>query len=192
MKTSLLTLLLAAAVVVSVDAQKLNFGIKAGLNIANQDYESEGISISPDSRTSFHVGGFLTFMFSDKIGLQPELMYSDVGSQWDIIGEEMDVKMQYLSLPVLVRYQPIDLLNIHAGPQFSYRLKAEGGDENMDDDTQDIEVAAAIGAGVDLPIGIGFSARYVLGLTDAFDVEDVTVKNNVVQLSLTYRFGKSE
>lgn len=154
-------MLALAAFIASVDAQKINFGIKAGLNIANQDYESEGISISPDARTSFHVGGFVTYMISDKIGVQPELLYNDVGSQWDMVDEQLDVKVQYLSLPVLVRYQPIDLLNIHFGPQLSYRLKAERGNDNVDDDTQDIEVAAAIGAGVDLPVGIGLSARYV-------------------------------
>jgi hypothetical protein len=160
------------------------------LNIANQNYESDGISISPDSRTAFHAGLFMTYMFSDRIGLQPELLYNQEGSTWKISNEKTTVKMHYLSLPILVRYQPIELLNIHAGPQFSYRMKAESGDENLEDETKDLEIGAAVGAGIDLPIGLGFSARYIFGLSDAFDLEDVTVKNNVIQISVTYRLLK--
>jgi hypothetical protein len=185
-------LFIAMVIAIGSQAQGVSFGLKAGLNFANQDFEAEGFSISPDARTAFHVGAFATIMFSETFGFQPELMYNGAGSKWKAFGDEATIKMDYLSLPLLLRYQPIELLNLHAGPQFSYLLSAEADGEDFKDDAENLEIGLAFGAGVDLPMGIGFTARYVLGLSNAMADsfgEDVTVKNNIIQLSVTFRFG---
>jgi hypothetical protein len=187
MKRLVLTLLGAFLFASVADAQSFSLGLKAGLNIANQDYESSGASLSPDSRTGFHAGVYGVYMFSEQFGLQPELMYNQAGSTWDAVDEEIDVEMDYLSLPIIFRYQPFEILNIHIGPQLSYCLKAEGDGEDFKDDAKDIEFAGVIGAGVEFPVGLGLSARYNLGLSDATDMRGVTIKNNIFQVSVSYR-----
>jgi len=137
-------------------------------------------------------------MFSESFGLQPELLFSSAGAKMD----DSKIKMSYISLPVMLRYQPIEILNVHAGPQFGFlaSAKADDGDESMDvkEAYKGLDLGLGIGAGLDLPMGIGFTARYVLGLSNISDGDDeffgdeVTVKNNAIQLSVTYRFGGAE
>ncbi len=190
MKKSVLLFVAVVAFSAASYAQGVSFGVKAGVNFASQKWEAGGFSVSPDGRTAFHVGGFVTAMFSEKFGLQPELLYNSVGT-----GEEdFEIAMDYLSVPVLFRYQPIELLNIHAGPQFGFLLSAKSDGEDVKEFTKGLDVGAAVGAGVDLPMGLGFTARYIMGLTNVMDDEDnegVEVKNNVFQISVTYRFGSN-
>jgi hypothetical protein len=192
-KTLLVVIAFFAAASASF-AQGVSFGVKAGVNVANQSFKSEGISLSPDARTGFHVGGFVTAMFTEKLGLQPEVLYSNAGCTINFLGEKIKQKFDYVSVPVLVRYQPIEILNLHAGPQFGFLLNAEqeydGETEDLKDGTKGLDVGAAFGAGIDLPMGLGFSARYILGLSNISDAdEDFTMKNNILQLSVTFRFG---
>jgi hypothetical protein len=196
MKKLVLTLTAVCALTLASFAQGVSFGAKAGINLANQKYEAQGYSVSPDALMGFHIGGFATIMFSETFGIQPELLYSSVGSKVDFSGDDIKSKWSYITVPVMFRYQPIKILNIHAGPQFAFLA---GAKQELDGDSEDIEgtkgfeLAGAFGAGLDLPMGIGFTARYVLGLSsimeESDDIEDFTVKNNVFQLSLTYRFG---
>jgi hypothetical protein len=199
MKKLVLTLIAVCAFTFASFAQGVTFGAKAGINLANQKYEAEGFSVSPDARVGFHIGGFATIMFSETFGIQPELLYSAVGSKFDFSGDEMVSKWSYITVPVMFRYQPIELLNIHAGPQFGILAgaKSEVDGESVDiENTKGLEIAAAFGAGIDLPMGLGFSGRYVLGLSNIVDetedFEGYSIKNNVFQLSVTYRFGGAE
>ena len=186
MKKIVLLLVTIVAFSAASYAQGVSFGIKAGVNIANQKYDADGFSFSPDAKAGFHVGGFVTFMFSETFGLQPELLFNTVGAKMD----DQSLDMSYLSVPVLIRYQPIELLNIHVGPQFGFLMNAKVEDEDVKDGFKGLDVGAAFGAGIDLPAGIGFSARYVLGLSNISEESDeITVKNNVFQISLSYRFG---
>jgi hypothetical protein len=201
MKKLVLTLCAICAFAAASFAQGVSFGLKAGVNLANQQYKSGGFSVSPDGLLGFHVGGYATIMFSENFGLQPELMFSSVGSKFDFGGgDEMVSKFSYVTVPIMLRYQPIEILNIHAGPQIGIlagaKAEVDGQSEDIEN-TKGLEVAAGFGAGIDLPMGIGFTARYVLGLTNIMeegdpDFGDVTVKNNVFQISVTYRFGGAE
>jgi hypothetical protein len=172
-------------------AQGISGGIKAGLNFANQTYEASGFSISPDGRTSFHAGVFATINMGT-IGIQPELLYNSVGSKFD----DDVTKINYLTLPVMVRVNFAKVFNIHAGPQFGFLLSAknefDGDTEDIKDQLKGLDLGLGIGAGLDLPMGVTASVRYCLGLSDINDTEgDFTAKNNVLQLSVGYKlFGK--
>lgn len=187
-------LFLGALAISSVAMCQIEFGIKAGLNLADQKFDTDFGDISLDSRTSFHGGVFLTTWMSDQMAIQPELLYNSVGSK----SGDLVTKMNYLSIPVLFRYQIIELLNVHAGPQFGLFLNGEqefDGDASDIEDVKTLDTGLAFGAGVDLPAGINFTLRYILGLsniddTDGGDFDDYTVKNNVLQLSVGYKLIK--
>ncbi len=192
MKKSVLLFVAVVAFSAASYAQGVSFGVKAGVNVANQKWSAGNSSETGDALIGFHVGGFATVMFSEKFGLQPELLYNAVGAKMD----DAEFKSSYLSVPVLFRYQPIEILNIHAGPQFGFLMSAKVEDEDFKDYMKGLDMGLGFGAGVDLPMGIGFTARYVLGLTNTWDVEEIgefgddfSVKNNVFQISLSYRFG---
>ena len=121
MKKTLIAFALIACCAGTTWAQGLSGGIKVGANFANQKYKSDFGNLSPDARTSLHLGVYATMMFSETFGLQPELLYNSVGSKLDFSdlgGEEVVSKFNYLAIPVMLRYNPVPIFNIHAGPQF--------------------------------------------------------------------------
>lgn len=170
-------------------AQGLSGGLKAGVNFSNQVYSGDGFSASADGRTGFHVGGYLNLGFSENFSLQPELIYNSVGSK---IGDTA-FKTDYLSIPVMLKYNPVAIFNVHAGPQFGLLMSAKSGDEDVKDALKGLDLGLGFGAGVDLPMGLGVTARYILGLSNIGEDEgmgDATVKNTAFQLSVSYKlFG---
>ena len=198
MKKTLLTLSIIAFCAYGASAQGISGGLKLGANFASQKFSSEGFDFSPSSRTSLHGGFYLTVMVSETFGVQPELLYNSVGSKIEFGGEDVVSQFDYLTIPVMLRYSPVKVFNIHAGPQFGFlmsaKAKADGDSQDIKEGYKGLDLGLGLGAGVDLPMGLGISARYVLGLSNIADLEDGeegSLKNNVVQLSVSYRlFGE--
>ena len=182
----------------SAFAQNISGGLKAGLNFANQDISSSGISLDTKSKLGFQAGAFLTVMFNEKMGLQPEILYSMQGSELDIDGSDGTFNFNYLNIPVLFRYNITDMINLHAGPQIGMLLSAElesdGDTEDVKDSFKGSDFGLAVGGGVDLPMGLGFGARYTFGLSkiaDDPDFWDGDWSNSAFQLYASYKlFGK--
>src|SRR5687767_13717662 len=91
-------------------------GLKAGVNVSklnNDDLESSSI-------TSFHGGAFALFKFT-AIGIQPELLFSQQGTSIDDVSlGKGDLKMSYMTIPVMVKFYLPGGFNIQAGPQFGF------------------------------------------------------------------------
>jgi hypothetical protein len=187
MKKLIFTVVVAICFSTGVMAQGISGGIKAGLNFANQKYDAGSFSASPDARTSFHAGVFAIIKMGT-LGLQPEILYNSVGSKFD---DEVS-KIDYVSIPVLIRFNFAKIVNIHVGPQFGVLLSAKAEDVDFKDELKSTDLGVAAGVGLDLPMGLIVSARYVAGLSDINDAGgDLKLKNNVMQLSVGYKlFGK--
>lgn len=54
-----------------------HLGAKAGLNFSNLTGDDADL----DGRTSFHLGLIAEIMFSEKFGIQPEVLYSAQGAK---------------------------------------------------------------------------------------------------------------
>lgn len=190
MKRTFFTLTLIAFCAYGAVAQGISGGLKAGVNFSNQVYSGGGFNASADARTGFHVGGYLNLGFSDNFSVQPELLYNSLGAKIT----DTDFKTDYVSIPVMLKYNPVAIFNIHAGPQFGFLMSAKSGDEDVKDSMKGLDLGVGIGAGVDLPMGLGVTARYVAGLSNIADEDgmgDVTLKNTAFQLSLSYKlFGQ--
>jgi hypothetical protein len=180
---------------INLMAQGLGFGIKAGANISNTNISSDQYSLDTKSKFGFHGGVFVTFMFSDKLGVQPELLYSTQGSEYDESTFDGALSMDYINIPVLLRYNINEMFSVHVGPQFGILVKAEeeinGNTEDIKDDFKSSDVSAAFGVEVDLPAKLGFGARYVIGLSnvlaDAGSFGDAELKNGVIQVYVKFR-----
>jgi len=169
------TLLSITAIFSTVNAQGLGIGIKGGVNFANQSITD----INTNSRTGFHVGAYAVIAFSEKWGIQPELLYSAQGSE---LPDETS-EFNYMSIPILLRWKLASVLSVHAGPQFSTLLDAKIDGDNIKDDIKNSDFGLALGATVHLPLGLNGGVRYVWGFTNVSDLQDDTeVKNSVVQV----------
>lgn len=180
--------------------QGISGGVKAGMSLANQKWTSQGISLDTKAKPGLHAGVFLTAMINEKFGVQPEALFSMQGSRWDFSGNDSKLKFAYVDVPVLLRYNITEMISVHAGPQFGILMSAEAEDESGDtedikDEMKSIDFGGAAGAEVVLPMGLGFGARYVIGLSniadsDDADLDELEVKNRNFQIYVFYKlFG---
>lgn len=165
----------------TVFAQGFGVGIKGGLNFASLD----GVS-NNSSRTGIHFGAYAKVMVNDKFGIQGEAFYSVQGSETTVATVKQTIDANYINIPILLRISPVPILNIHAGPQFGLLLNADQGGQDIKDQLKGSDVSAAIGAGLDLPMGLNFTLRYIKGLSDINDGGGSSVKNNIFQVSVGF------
>src|SRR4030095_9265914 len=102
-------LLVAASIYSYSQTPKTQFGVKAGLNVANLDV-SNGSDF--DSRTSFYVGGLAHIHLTKYWALQPELYYSGQGGK----NSDGTLKADYLNVPVLLQYMVGTGFRLETGP----------------------------------------------------------------------------
>jgi len=194
--TVLIALMISCVLSVSQAQSKAGFGLKGGINVASQFTTGEGLNVNVESILRFHGGAYVHYFILNKIAIQPELLISGKGSKWDDPYTDTKDLLTYVDIPLLIRFQPVKLLNIHAGPQFSYLLSAVQDDissgEKFDimDWYNKAEIGIAVGAEANLPLNINLSIRYILGISEASnDVEYIDPwKNSYVQVSIGYRF----
>ncbi|MGF1556389.1 outer membrane beta-barrel protein, partial [Paucihalobacter sp.] len=96
---------------VTTYSQGVDFGIKFGANFANIS-DASGL----DNKTGFHAGAFAALKFNDKVALQGELLYSQQGAKFS----PGDFNLDYVNVPVIVKYYLVQGLNIQLGPQFGF------------------------------------------------------------------------
>ena len=169
-----------------MQAQGLNFGLKAGANFSNfsGDINSDGI-------TSFHAGGVLEINLVPTFSVQAEALFSSQGGEAlyeeeGAVGVARDINLDYISVPVMAKFYVLpDRLSLMAGPQFSFLVnEAEEAFE-----TKSFDLAASGGVELKIIAGLFAQARYNIGLTDVNDSGfEGDVKNSVFQLSVGYMF----
>ncbi|SDS27613.1 Outer membrane protein beta-barrel domain-containing protein [Formosa sp. Hel1_31_208] len=201
MKKLLVCLFVTVFALAFVNAQNTNesvkFGAKAGVNFSDITGDDAD---SFKGRTSFHVGGAVEIPISESFSIQPEILYSSQGSDWEEMFEGMTfsgtVKADFLNVPIMAKYYVVEGLSIEAGPQVGILLSAkeetEGEEVDIKDDLKGIDFGVNFGLGYQLDNGINFAARYNLGLSDLNDNPDFlgesSYKNSVIQLSVGYFF----
>lgn len=156
-----------------------SFGIKAGVNFADLNgSDAEGL----DSYTSFHFGVLKEWVIFDNLSLQPELLYSTQGAKVD--GTDDKFKLNYINLPIVLKFYLTDAFSIHAGPQFGLLL---GETENvLPIDTKTFEYGGAFGVDYALSNNFFVQGRYNPGFSEIAD--EVDIKNSVIQISLGVTF----
>jgi len=158
-------------------AQGIDFGIKAGVNFATITDAS-----SFSNKTGFVGGIFAGIKFNDKVAIQGDLLYSQQGADLDIGA----IDLNYVNIPVVLKYFFIKGLNLQVGPQFGFIV-----DDNFKElpdlaKTGSFDLTGVVGVGYDLPLGIRIDGRYNFGLTDV--IKDAGGKNTVITLSVGYSF----
>jgi hypothetical protein len=179
-------------------------GLKAGPNFAKINTDASA-SENYKSRTGFHGGAFVLIK-ATKIGIQPEILFSQQGSKVTINNKDYESNFSYINVPIIIKLYTVAGINLQAGPQFGFVNSAKapvistvaGQQQVTATDVKDLakksDFTLALGAGWDLPFGLTIDARYNLGLSKIYDKAPTTqtenAKNQVIQVSLGYKIFK--
>ncbi len=185
---ALLTVCVAKA---QFSAGDFTWGAKVGLNATNIS------NLDLKNKASIHVGAFMEWNLSDFIGLSPEVVYSRQGAADKNGDVKSKLRVNYLNIPVLLKFYVLEGLSVDAGPQFGIalnsNLKQKVGDSSTKTKVKDVNTFD-----MSFPIGLSYtyeglilSARYNIGLTNMWDKgsSGINTKNHVFQFSLGYRLS---
>ncbi len=81
MKKLIVAIAIIAVSTTSVNAQgKTNFGVKAGITSSNLKFSGVGQNLSFDSKIGFYGGVFAEIGVAENFAVQPEILYSLLGT----------------------------------------------------------------------------------------------------------------
>lgn len=198
MMKSLMTVALITVAVAAYSQAQFAIGVKGGPNFARLDVKSPEATYQ--SRTGWHGGAFMLIK-AGKIGVQPEILFSQQGSKIKFNTQDLKANYSYLNIPVILKLYTVAGINLQLGPQFGFLTQAESNYDpitNQPTSKQDFkeaykksDVSLALGAGWDLPFGLSLDGRYNLGLSKIDDGPSVeATKNQVWQISVGYKLFK--
>ncbi len=188
MKKYLSVALAALLMTGAATAQKVNLGIKGGLN-------SFSLETDPDqdykNRTNFNVGLLGHIHLGPQFGLQPEIVYSGQGGK--INSGNLQTKLGYINVPVNLQYMFDNGFRLQAGPQVGFLLSAKNEVGSDEVDVKDLYKTVDFGITAGLSYvhpstGFGVDARYNLGLTDVTENSLNEAKNRGFQVGVFYLF----
>ena len=166
--------------------QAVIYGVKAGLNMTTfTGNDVESAKLQP----SFHVGGFANFLITDKITVQPEILYSGKGAKYD----QGNYRLGYINVPVLAQYNDASGFFAEAGPQAGLLLTAKrktGQTLDIKDDLKSADFSWVVGLGYKTASGVGIGARYDFGYYNIATAG--IIRNKAILISIIYTFGVNE
>ena len=185
MKKILLLAVIAVLGVTNVNAQKINFGVKGGLNFASISGDN---TKEIDPVAAFNFGLLSEIPISEKFSFQPEVMFS--GQGYSFKDKDNLIALNYLNVPLMGKYYVTKGLSIEAGPQLGFLLSAKDEKKDVKDSFKTFDFGVNFGLGYKLENGINFGVRYNLGLTDINNLDNYSGKNRngVLQVSVGYFF----
>jgi len=183
--------LMALSFCTTLLAQPPKFGIKGGINLANIKSDEGNFN----NRLGFHAGLISHIHLAPEWAIQPEVVYSSQGAKYTLDnGEEHDLQLNYVNVPVMVQYMFNNGFRLQTGPQVGFLVNTKdkyAGQETeffTSGDFKDIDAAWSFGLGYLSETGFGIDGRYNLGLTNINDFGTANLKNNVFQVGLFYLF----
>lgn len=185
-----LRIFLLAALLIGISLQNSHaqlasnptFGVKGGFNLSNVAGD-----VDNQTRFSWHGGVYSEIFFDYFLMLQLEALYTSVGH-----GGPSTLRLNYVYIPVLLRYNLDYNFNVHTGLQPGFLITANNVFGDVKTDVKDFFKGFDLG----LPIGVGwqfsggqyvFNVRYTIGLTNVSSVDLETRRNNYFSFSFGYK-----
>jgi hypothetical protein len=194
-------------------AQGLRPGVEAGVNFQNLNGKDQnGVKSSNKLITGFHAGVNVLMPIAPEIYFQPGLLFAVKGATYDLIPNNVTVRLNYLELPLNLVYRGQlgnNFILLGFGPYVAYALNGKytindvktnvSFQSTMDQNTSGValrrfDAGANIFAGYELSGGIYLTLNAQLGLINvnpkntSVSTDKSTLKNTGFGISLGYRF----
>jgi hypothetical protein len=146
------------------------FGFKAGVNVSHMNFSrghnSPALNIVTTWGKEINIGFIVLVPLTDKLFFQPEYSYAQMGGE--IKAAKTIYKLNYLSMPLLLKYQLVEHFSLLAGPQFDILLNAkktiDGNAADITHDTEERSIGVAAGVEYEISNSFTIDARYMQGL----------------------------
>jgi len=207
----LCTLLVCATI--TAQSEKVKIGVKAGLNIASLTFDENELESS--QKTGFTAGIMAEIPLAKNFSVQPEVLYSQQGMKFsysdiDVANSsyKSTITLNYLNIPVMLKYYVLKGLSVQAGPQIGILLKSNnkyqdnflGYDNhenyNLSDYTNAFDTSVNLGVGYQFKDKFYVDLRYNISYSDVFKeansngnyVINSDMRNRVFQITIGYFF----
>jgi hypothetical protein len=195
-------------------AQEIKYGLKGGLNTSNlKGIVPISINSNQKEKSIFGVnlGCFVEIKLTEKLAFQPELIFSMQGNKLERDEEQQKgvfiskTRINYLNIPLLVKYYIENKLYVEFGPQVGLLLNIKQDVSNIsifdpalitNEDNKDInDITKKTDYGFNLGLGFEFSDRTFINIRSNFapsNINDVyasknKIQNEVFQISIGYK-----
>src|SRR6056297_427861 len=189
MRKSILVVLLVGLMVVGSFAQ-MNYGVKGGLTLGKVSTDDVPSSVDRKFRMGFAFGGMMVMPLNENMELQTELMYVMKGEKFEEGSFDMEIKMDVLEVPVLLKYKFAENMAAYGGISLDYIVSAKVEEEGYELDLLEEDLVKTFGMGLSFGAQymmdkIIIDARYDLGLTNMVEDDFMTeeAKFNTIYLT---------
>jgi hypothetical protein len=192
MKNTILSSLALLLIVVAAQAQGFRAGIKLGANGTKID----GQSFEDGYKLSYQAGVFIEADFNKKFGIQPEVLFGQTSSKTvsglpaagTNLTSNQDFTLNYLSIPVLLRYNIGKLVTLNLGPQFAILLNKDNTLlQNGQQAFKSGDFSMVGGVQLNLSV-LRIYGRYNVGLSNINEVSDQNKwKSQQLQLGVGFK-----
>ncbi len=185
-----------------VSAQDLQFGIKGGINFSSLD--NEGSSLDHyQSKLGFNSGLFAMIGITKKYSLKTELYYSMEGADYQ--DSDLYIRLNRLSLPVLINYKLGKAISIEAGPeakfQVGFKTNLSSFQGNIKSIYENLDYGATVGLTIRPLEKVGLTVRNYFGMKYHSSYNFInesgeitshikTDRTNILSVSINYYLGK--
>lgn len=183
----------------SISGQRFSGGILAGFNASQVD----GDTYAGYNKFGFAFGAFTTTSFSERIEGELQIKFMQKGANKPVTDNDLSKytsKLNYIELPVLLRFYQTKKISWHFGPGFGYLFKYSVEDENgklADDaiDFRNFELSGMAGIQYQIKERLGVSLTFSYSLISITDYINDPIHfrqpgqyNNLFSTLLSYRF----
>ena len=184
---------------VAMAQKQFTFGPKIGVDYTHY----WGKDVKHGGQLNYQAGVFFEYRFNDKVSIAPEIVFAAQGGKYngEFDGFETDVTehVNYINVPVMLKYYVAPSLSIDFGPQIGYNVyskytwKYSFGEtefkETVDQKvaTKDIDFGVGLGLTYNIAKDVFVQGRYTMGLTKVFKNYS-EAKNGNAQIAIGYRF----
>lgn len=190
-----------SVVTLHAKSQKINVGVKVGANIT----KITGKEFKEQFSFGYNAGAFAELEFDKTWGIQPEILYNQVNTKTSSNFDSAfgnwpknlsSIKLNYLSIPILLRFNIGKFISLNLGPQFGLLLnKDESAWQTISSTGNNTKTALKSG---DLSVVGGMTVnvkvlrvfgRYIVGLNDISDVPNTDQwRSQQVQFGVGFKF----
>ena len=206
MKKVFLAPLIVALFTIPASAQKVSYGLHAGVSLAKYKVTISGISISADNKAGFTAGGIVDIPMGKNFSFRTGLDFVQAGGILQSEGDgssKLTTTLNYIEVPATFIYNAptkTGKVFLGVGPMFDYGVSGTFKDEtgksdvhfgnNEADDLKPFNLGVNFMAGYEFAKGFFVSANYDLGVSNLSPVSDVTYKGHYFGFRIGYFLGR--